>query len=139
MAAAAELALHDAGIDRAAHVASAHQFGHADAPGFGIDFDLGAHAAHHPEGRDVGRLTGFQVRFLVRRRERAHADDVARLHGKPGKHDLAQRHARAGRGDHRAVAALESADARSSAPTRRSAAPVRGRARRPSFTALPMW
>jgi len=51
---AGELGLDDARVDRPTDVSDIDQFGHPHVAGLGIDFDLGAGGADHPERVALG-------------------------------------------------------------------------------------
>ena len=77
---AGQLGLDDARVYRGAGIGDTDQAQHPDMAGFGVDLDLGAGAADHPERRRVRRLTGGVIGRHIIGHIAAGADDRAGLH-----------------------------------------------------------
>ena len=91
---ARQLRLDDARIHRPADVGDVDHLGHLDVAGLGVDLELDAGAADHPERRRVGRQPVGVRRHIVRD-VAAGADDVAGLHLVFLHEQLGDRHVRA--------------------------------------------
>ena len=116
-------------IDRRADIGDVDELRHPHCAGLGVDLDLGAGAADHPEGRRVGGEAGFVIGRGIARDEAADADDVAGLHAVFAAEELGDRAdccLAAGRARLRAPRVLSRA---SSAARSHRVAHVKGRAR----------